>query len=94
MKYTNMLQTIDGLDSGVFTYYGTVGAVEFVTQDAVHVLQVMARTLNGNYSKTLPALSLHDANTADTSRVMNITNLTNNSTYRSTSACTIPLPTR
>ena len=84
MKYTNMLETIDGLDSGVFTYYGTVGAVEFVTQDAVHVLQVMARTLNGSYSKTFSGLSLHDANTADTGRVMNITNLTSNSAYRST----------
>ena len=83
-KYSNILQTIDGLDSGVFTYYGTVGAVEFVTQDAAHVLQVMARTLNGNYSKTFPALSLHDSNTADTSRAMIIPNLTNNSTYRST----------
>ena len=83
-KYSNMLQTIDGLDSGVFTYYGTVGAVEFVTQDAAHVLQVMARTLNGSYSKTFPGLSLHDANTADTSRVMIVANLTNNSTYRST----------
>ena len=84
-KYSNILQTIDGLDSGAFTYYGTVGAVEFVTQDAAHGLQVMARTLNGNYSKTLPALSLHDSNTADTSRMMIIPNLTNNSTYRSTS---------
>ena len=55
-KYSNMLQTIDGLDSGVFTYYGTVGAVEFVTQDAAHVLQVMARTLNGSYSKTFPGV--------------------------------------
>ncbi|MCG2678895.1 MAG: hypothetical protein L6455_02845, partial [Kiritimatiellae bacterium] len=33
VKYTNLLQTIDGLDSGAFTYYGTVGAVEFISQD-------------------------------------------------------------
>ena len=83
-KYANILQTIDGLDSGVFTYYGTVGAVEFVTQDAVHVLQVMARTLNGSYSKTFPGFSVHDSNTADISRVMIVPNLTNNSMYRST----------
>ena len=83
-KYSNMLQTIDGLDSGVFTYYGTVGAVEFVTQDAAHLLQVMARTLNGSYSKTFPGFSVHDSNTADTSRVMVVPNLTNNATYRST----------
>ena len=92
MKYSNMLQTIDGLDSGVFTYYGTVGAVEFVTQDAVHVLQVMARTLNGSYSKTFPGFSAHDANTVDTSRVMIIANLTNNSTYRSTCGMYNPTP--
>ncbi|MCG2680312.1 MAG: hypothetical protein L6455_10165, partial [Kiritimatiellae bacterium] len=83
-KYSNLLQTIDGLDSGVFTYEGTVGAVEFVSQDATHVLQVMARNLNGNYAKTFSGLALHDANTADSSRVMVITNLTSNSTYRST----------
>ena len=83
-KYDNMLETIDGLDSGVFTYYGTVGAVEFVTQDAAHVLQVMARTLNGSYSKTFPGFSVHDSNTADTGRVMVVPNLTNNATYRST----------
>ena len=84
MNFTNMLQTIDGLDSDAFTYYGTVGAVEFVSQDAAHMLQVMARTLNGDFSKTFPALSIHDSNTADTSRVMMIPNLTNNRTYRST----------
>ena len=91
IKYTNLLQTIDGLDSGAFTYYGTVGAVEFITQDGSHLLQVAARTLNGNYAKTFPALSLHDANTADTSRAMIIPNLTNNGTYRST--CGIFNPT-
>ena len=63
---------------------GRVGAVEFITQDAAHVLQVMARTLNGSYSKTFPALSLHDSNTADTSRVLIIPNFTSNSIYRST----------
>ncbi|MCG2811165.1 MAG: M6 family metalloprotease domain-containing protein [Candidatus Aminicenantes bacterium] len=84
VKYTNLLQTIDGLDSETFTYYGTVGAVEFITQDGSHLLQAAARTLNGNYAKTFPAFSLHDSNIADTSRVMIIPNLTNNSAYRST----------
>ena len=83
-KYSNILQTIDGLDSGAFTYYGSVGAVEVFTQDATHVLQMTARTSNGSYSKTFPAFSLHDANTADTSRAMIVADLTNNSTYRST----------
>ena len=84
VKYANLLQTIDGLDSGTFTYYGTVGAVEFVTQDGSHLLQAAARTLNGYYAKTFTALSLHDANTADSSRAMIVANLSNNVTYRST----------
>ena len=58
--------------------------MEFVTQDAVHVLQVTARTLNGNYSKTFPGLKRVEAETADTSRMMLIQNYTNNKTYRST----------
>ena len=66
VKYANLLETIDGLDSGTFTYYGTVGAVEFVTQDGSHLLQAAARTLNGSYAKTLSALNLVDAETADT----------------------------
>ncbi len=83
-KFDNLLATIDGLDAGTFTYYGTVGAVEFVTQDGSHLLQAAVRELNGNCAKTFTALSLHDANTATTSRAMIIPNLTNNSSYRST----------
>ena len=85
VKYANLLQTIDVLDSGTFTYYGTVGAVEFITQDGSHLLQAAARTLNGYYAKTFTALSLHDANTADSGRAMIVANLSNNVTYRSTS---------
>ncbi|MBU4268725.1 MAG: hypothetical protein KJ808_07770, partial [Acidobacteria bacterium] len=84
VKYANLLETIDGLDTEVFTYYGTVGAVEFVSQDGSHLLQAAARTLNGNYAKTLSGLNLVDAETADTSRVMLIQNYTNNASYRST----------
>ena len=84
VKYINLLQTIDGLDTETFTYYGTVGAVEFISQDGSHLLQAAARTLNGYYAKTFTALSLHDANTADTSRAMIVANLSNNVTYRST----------
>ncbi len=84
-KYGNLLETIDQLDAGTFAYYGTVGAVEFITQDGNHKVQAAARTLNGNYAKTFTAVSLHDANTVDTSRVMVVSNLTNNVNYRSTS---------
>ncbi len=83
-KIDNLLETIDGLDSGTFSYYGTVGAVEFVSQDGSHLLQAAARTLNGSYAKTLSALNLVEAETADTTRAMLIQNYTNNSSYRST----------
>ena len=82
-KYANLLQQIGTIDTG-FTYYGRVGAVEFVTQDGAHQVMVAARTLNGNYSKTFPGLILADAETADTTRAMLIQNYTNNSSYRST----------
>ena len=81
---TNLLETIDGLDAGVFTYYGTVGSVEFVTQDNSHLLQAAVRELNGNYAKTFSGLNLVDAETADTTRAMLVQNLTNNASYRST----------
>ena len=84
MKYANLLQTIDGLDSGTFTYYGTVGAVEFMTQDGGHLLHATAREVNGNYAKTFPGLNLADAETADGSRVMLVQNFSNNASYRST----------
>ena len=84
IKYTNLLQTIDGLDSGTFAYYGTVGAVEFITQDGSHLVQAAVRELNGNYAKTFSALSLHDANTATTGRAMIVANLSSNATYRTT----------
>ncbi len=83
-KYDNLLDYCAQLDGGAFNYYGTVGAVEFITQDANHKIHAAARTLNGFYAKTFTALSLHDANTADTSRAMVVANLTNNVNYRST----------
>jgi C1A family cysteine protease len=82
-KFSNFLSTLQSLDSG-FTYYGLVGTVEFSTQDSSHLIQVVARTLNGNYSKTFPGFNLTDSNTADTTRKMMIQNYTNNATYRST----------
>ena len=83
-KFDNLLESIDGLDTGTFAYYGTVGSVEFVTQDGSHLLHAAVRELNGNYAKTSSALSLHDANTATTGRAMIVANLSSNATYRST----------
>jgi len=83
VKFSNFLSYLGSIDT-VFTYYGKVGAVEFLTQDAAHKIQVAARTLNGNYSKTFPGLRLVDSHTADTTREMIIQNYTNNIVYRST----------
>ena len=82
VKYGNLLSTIDGLDAGAFTYYGRIGTVEFITQDASHLLQVAARTVNGNFTKTFNGLSDTATNTADTTRAMLIQNITNNGIYR------------
>jgi hypothetical protein len=81
VKAGNLLNTLDQLDSG-FSYYGLVGAVEFTTQDADHKIHVIARTKNGNYSKTFPGLNHNDDNTAGGTRTMMIQNLANNDTYR------------
>jgi hypothetical protein len=83
IRFVNILATIDSADAAAFTYYGRVGAVEFSTQDEAHKIQVAARTLNGNYSKTLPGLNLTDSNTANTARRMMLQNFVNNATYRS-----------
>jgi hypothetical protein len=83
VKFSNFLSYLGSIDTG-FTYYGKIGAVEFLTQDAAHKIKVAARTLNGNYSKTFPGLRLVDSNTADTTREMIIQNYTNNIVYRST----------
>jgi hypothetical protein len=82
VKYDNILQTIETLDSG-YSYYGRVGAIEFETQDVGKRIHVMARTFNGTYSKTLQALNVAEANTASISRQMVIQNLTSDASYRS-----------
>jgi hypothetical protein len=80
-RAANLLAVLDALDTG-FDYYSTVGTVEFVTQDADHKIQVIARTANGNYSKTFQGLNLNDANTASADRTLMVQNLVNDDTYR------------
>ncbi len=90
VKLSNLLSEIDSADSGAFTYYGKVGAVEFFTQDSDHKIHVTSRVVNGDYSKTCSGLNYVDANTADTARQMIIQNLTSNAIYRSTVSCFNP----
>ncbi len=80
-KTANLLNTLDTLDAD-FSYYGKVGAVEFVTQDENHKIQVMARTSNGDYSKTFQGLNLNAANTASLERSLMVQNLVNDDTFR------------
>ena len=83
VKFSNILQAIDSLDSGSFTYYGKAGTLDFITQDAAHKIHVAARTLNGNYSKTVQAVNAYvESNMAGTESNMYIQNIANNSTYR------------
>jgi len=80
--FANFLSFLGTIDTG-FNYYGRIGAVEFLTQDSSHKIQVAARTRNGNYSKTFPGLRIATGTTADTSRSMLILDLISNSNYRS-----------
>ncbi len=82
-KTANLLQSLEALDPG-FSYYGTAGAVEFVTQDSSHTIHVIARTYCGNYSKTFQGLNLVDENTAGYLRPVMVQNLVSDSTFRTT----------
>jgi hypothetical protein len=82
IKYSNILETIDSLDTG-YDYYGKVGALEFVTQGSSFIIDVTARTFNGNYSKTFQGMNYIAANTSDTTRQMLIQNMPSNDFYRS-----------
>ncbi len=83
ISFSNILQTIDGLDSGAFTYFGTSGVLEFVTQNGSHLIQAAARTFNGDYSRTFPALADIETNTAALGRSLLIPNISNDTFYRS-----------
>jgi len=80
VRYSNILATIDSLDSSGFVYYGRVGAIHF---NAVGCpIQVQAKTVNGNYGKTFPGLNNFAGITAALGRPMIIQDLVQNATYR------------
>lgn len=82
VKYGNILSAMQAIDTS-FSYYPRVGALWIETQDTNHKILVSAKTVNGNYGKTLPGLQWTDPNTAMVGRAMVIQNLTKNTTYRS-----------
>lgn len=81
-KTGNLLHVLDQLDPG-FDYYGSAGAVEFMTQDSEHQIHVSARTSNGHYSKSFQGLNQNGATTAGSGRTMMVQNLVSNEDYRS-----------
>jgi len=81
-RYSNILATIDALDSGGTVYYGKAGAIWFWTSDVGQKIIVQARTVNGSYGKTFPGLGVVEANSAAQGRQMVIEDLVQNSSYR------------
>ncbi len=80
IRYSNILQSIDALDPGVYNYYGKVGAVWFEALGGT--IEVQAKTVNGNYGKTFPSLGVVESNSVGTGRPMVIQDLVQTSTYR------------
>jgi len=82
IRYSNILEMIDSLDSGDTVYYGKAGAIWFWTTSTSSAIQVQAKTINGNYGKTFPGLGVVEANTAAQGRAMVIEDLVQDTTYR------------
>jgi hypothetical protein len=78
-RFSNILSQLQTLDPS-FTYYGRVGGLTLYTQGTPIHAQV--RTVNGNFGKTFPGLSLIEGNTAAEGRSMTIQDLAQTSTYR------------
>ncbi len=84
-RTTNLLNTIDGLDAGAFTYYGRVGAVWFWTSGgSASKIHVTAKEVNGNYGKSMPALYPGLGTTAALARPMMIPIMYNGTVNRTT----------
>jgi hypothetical protein len=81
VKTGNLLNILAQLDPG-YDYSNQAGAVEFTTQDADHKIQVIARTKNGNYSKTFQGINPHDANTLYTGRTLMVQNTVSDDSFR------------
>jgi hypothetical protein len=82
-KSSNILATIDFIDTAHNDYYGKVGSIQLLTLDSIHHIQANARTYNGSYSKTFNGLPQYqDGNSAAVGREMVVPNIVNNSTYR------------
>ncbi|MDH4197729.1 MAG: hypothetical protein OEW05_10005 [Candidatus Aminicenantes bacterium] len=89
--FPNILATLQALDPS-FSYYGKVGALMIDSGSTADKIQVSARTVNGNFGKTLPGLNWVDSNCANVGRPMMIQDLRQNSTYRTFVGCWNTIP--
>jgi len=82
VKYTNILETLDGLDPTSQVYYGRVGALWLINLSGDNTFQVQAQTVNGDYGKTFPGLNVVMGNTLGLGRPMMVQGLVRNTMYR------------
>ncbi|MDH4197198.1 MAG: hypothetical protein OEW05_07325, partial [Candidatus Aminicenantes bacterium] len=82
IRFSNILSTLDALDSSGFVYYGQVGVLSISSSDIGSRIQVQAKTVNGNFGKTFPGLNPIEGNSAAKDRPMIIQDLVQNATYR------------
>jgi len=81
VRYANILALLQTLDPA-FTYYGRVGALYISAGDLDCRIQVLARTVNGNFGKTMPGISPVAGTTAAQGRPMVIQDIVKSSMYR------------
>ena len=82
VRFSNILSTLDTLDSSSFVYYGRVGTLWIYAENSDSRIQVQAKTVNGNYGKTFPGLNIVAGNTAALGRPMVFLDVVRNATYR------------
>ncbi|MBN2232035.1 MAG: hypothetical protein JW781_04330, partial [Deltaproteobacteria bacterium] len=92
VTFSNVLETIESLDPEAFTYYGTGGALELITQDGSHLIQAASKSYNGNVTRTFPSFRDMEANTAALGRELLIPNINNDTQYRPSLALFNPTP--
>ena len=82
VKYSNILDTMDALDGSGWVYYGNVGGLVVCETSLTGLIQVQAKTVNGNYGKTFPGLNVVAGNTAAEGRPVIIQDIVRSSAYR------------
>ena len=80
LRFPNILAELQALDSSI-SYYGRVGALAIAAWPNA-VIQIQAKTVNGNYGKTFPGLNYVVGNTAAVGRPMIIQDLVHSAAFR------------